>query len=116
MKRKFTKEMAIDLWFKFIESKNVRKSTNGYGNGGYMQFILTLEKMGNSIEHLTLITQGLYSNQDKKAVTETAFKDLCTPYGNFNLSVEEANKCRDAWQYRDKSKNHLDYESLLTLL
>lgn len=92
----FTKEQAIELWFKRIADPRTRKYTMGYGPGGYMQFILTDPGM-----KLTLITYGLYIPEEfVQPITESSLKRLITPYGQFELTVGEATQLRDSWRYQ----------------
>lgn len=117
MEAVITKEQAIALWFKFIDSNKVRKDKKGYGPGGYGQFILNFELYGKKLSEVTLITNNVYEQEEfNHPISENCIKALYTPYGQFNLTCEEATECRSAWVNRDQNKGKLPYEELIKVL
>jgi len=97
-----TKEQAIFLWLKFIDSNRVKKHQMGYGPcGPYAQFILSYEWYRKEIS-MTLITDN------DRPISEKSIKSLSTPFGLFALTCEEANKCRDAWVERNEQKGNIN--------
>lgn len=113
-----TKEQAIELWNKFIESSSVRKDDSQSAMSFTANYYLILYSKDTIMAHLELESLGkkfigMDQTEDtyswKNMPTEWKYK---TPYGNFILTTEESNLMRDQWMNRGKSKEVPTLEQL----
>jgi len=106
-----TKEQALDLWSRFIASPRVRKEV-GYGPGWpYSQFVLTLWTGDLKAISLTLLTSNVHGDFYPQ-LSHT----LHTPFGEFNLTAEEAEAARALFINRNKFLGIPSLESILEML
>jgi hypothetical protein len=109
------KNDALKLWELFISSKKSDKEQCGYGPGGYSQFVLIMYNNSGQKVNVSLITNGLYDQEVyNRPIKDNDLKTLITPYGSFDLTVEEASKMREQWRVKGKFEPTL--EELKTLL
>ena len=95
-KTPITKQEAINLWEEFIRSPKVLQTTNGYGPGKHVQYTLVLEQDNKQVlGRMNLVTCG-----PGFEIKGSSLKTLFTPYGSFELTIEEANELRDQWKNR----------------
>lgn len=71
--------------------------------------MFVLQLYGKDISTISLITE--YEN-----IYDNSIKKLITPYGEFELTIDEAKRCKDIWDNRDKQKGEIKYEHLIGML
>lgn len=113
-----TKQEAIELWDKFINSNNVRKSDLQTSMSFISYYTLTLYAKDLEIAQLNLealgkkflgMDQSEYTYSWKNLPNKWKYK---TPYGEFELTIEESNLMLDKWLNRHKMKEQLSLEEL----
>ena len=110
-----TKEQAIELWYRFIESSRVIKDECTVGMT-YTYYELNLKYYGKTIAWIRLLSTPVFSGHSNSVPEESTYQTLETEYGKFNLTPQECFYMRTSWFNRDKQKGIIPINEVEKLL
>ena len=109
-----TKEQAIELWYKFLDSDKVIKEKNTIG-AAYTYYALHLKQRGVTVATINLMSDPIFIGRDNE-INERSYRQLETQYGKYPLTMEECTQLRDSWVNRESSKEVIPFSDIDKLL